>query len=484
MSIIVVALFCAFTLISCSRSPSSVSASSQPRQLPAGVVSPQGPILSYASVVDRAAPAVVTITSSRRIRAPQQFPFFEDPFFRQFFGGRWPRQRGGQTEVEHALGSGVIVRADGHILTNHHVVDGAEDIKVELNSRRTYSAQVVGSDAASDLAVLKISASGLPVLQLGDSDNVRVGDVVLAVGNPLGVGESVTEGIISAKGRATESGTGSFQDFLQTDAPINQGNSGGALVNTRAELIGINSQILSSTGGNIGIGFAIPSNMARNVMGQLIGKGKVQRSMLGVGIQQVTGGVVASMGLKEQRGQLVNSVSPGGPADKAGIKPGDVILKLNGRDVNDGNALRNAIASSPPGSEVSLTILRDGSERDVRARLAELTPENARSVSEPLGGGGGSKGGLGVTVSPLTPQIAAQIGVPRNTQGVVVQDVDPDGLAAEAGIQAGDVIEQVNRQPVRTPSDLKTALAKSGNRPPLLLVNRAGQTVFVAVPRG
>jgi S1-C subfamily serine protease len=257
--------------------------------MPSGAVRESGPILSYADVVDRVAPAVVTIRSSRRVRAPQQFPFFDDPFFRQFFGGGNPRSRGGNTQVEHALGSGVIVQADGHILTNHHVVDGAEDIKVELNSTRSYSAKLVGSDAPSDLAVLKISASDLPVLQLGDSDKVRVGDVCLAVGNPLGVGESVTAGIISAKGRSTDTvGGGSFQDFLQTDAPINQGNSGGALVNTRGELIGINSQIVSSNGGNIGIGFAIPSNMAKNVMSQLLGKGTVRRGMLGVGIQPVT----------------------------------------------------------------------------------------------------------------------------------------------------------------------------------------------------
>src|SRR5580658_6174515 len=284
---------------SCSR-PYRASASSgsgsEPRQMPSGSVAATGPLLSYADMVDRVAPAVVTIHASRRVRAPQQFPFSDDPFFRQFFGGGVPRGRAPQTEVQHALGSGVIVRADGHILTNHHVIDGAEDIKVDLTSRSTYSAKLVGSDAASDLAVLKISASGLPLLQLGDSDKVRVGDVCLAVGNPLGVGESVTAGIISAKGRSTDTvGGGSFQDFLQTDAPINQGNSGGALVNTRGELIGINSQILSSNGGNIGIGFAIPSNMARNVMNQLIGKGKVQRGMLGVRIQPVTNEIASGL---------------------------------------------------------------------------------------------------------------------------------------------------------------------------------------------
>ena len=250
-SLFVLPLLCA--LVSCRTE--TTSARVEPREVPSGSVRQAGPLLSYADVVDHVAPAVVTIRASRRVRAPQQFPFFDDPFFRQFFGGSTPRPRQ-NTEVQRALGSGVIVRADGHILTNHHVIDGAEDIKVDLSSRGTYSATVVGTDPPSDLAVLKINAGSMPVLQLGDSDAVRVGDVCLAVGNPLGVGESVTAGIISAKGRSTDVvGGGSFQDFLQTDAPINQGNSGGALVNTRGELIGINSQILSSNGGNIGIGF-------------------------------------------------------------------------------------------------------------------------------------------------------------------------------------------------------------------------------------
>ena len=451
--------------------------------MPAGAVSAGGPILSYADVVDRVAPAVVTIRSSKRVRAPQQFPFFDDPFFRQFFGGGVPRARGGQSQVEHALGSGVIVRADGYIVTNHHVIDGAEDIKVDTNSKHTYSAKLIGSDPPSDLALLKISTGDLPVLQLGDSDKVRVGDVCLAVGNPLGVGESVTAGIISAKGRSTDTvGGGSFQDFLQTDAPINQGNSGGALVNTRGELIGINSQILSSNGGNIGIGFAIPSNMTKNVMGQLMGKGKVQRGLLGVSIQPVTTDLASSLGLKEARGVIVNSVSSGGAAEKAGIKTGDVILQFNGKDVNDSNELRNQVAAIEPGTEVTLTILRDGQRQQVKARLGTLTPESAQSTEEQGGGGDSGAAKLGVTVEPLSPDIAQQLGLRRGTQGVVVDSVDPSGPAAEAGIQNGDVIQEVNRQPVRTPVDLKNALQNAGGRTVALLINRGGQTVYVAVP--
>ncbi len=441
------------------------------------------PILSYADVVDRVAPAVVTIRSSRRVRAPQQFPFSDDPFFRQFFGGGAPRARGGGNQVEHALGSGVIVQADGHILTNHHVVDGAEDIRVDLDSTHSYSAKLVGSDAPSDLAVLKISASDLPVLQLGDSDKVRVGDVCLAVGNPLGVGESVTAGIISAKGRATDNvGGGSFQDFLQTDAPINQGNSGGALVNTRGELIGINSQILSSNGGgNIGIGFAIPSNMAKNVMNQLMGNGKVKRGMLGVGIQPITAELAPNFGLKDPHGVLINSVTSGGPADKAGLKSGDVILQLNGKDVNDSNTLRNEIAADGPGTQVSLTILRDGKQQQVPVRLGELTPDAVRAGEEQSGdASSGSK--LGITVVPITPEISQQLGLRRGIQGVVVESVDPDGPAARVGIQSGDVIQEVNRQPVRSTSDVAAALQKSAGRPPLLYVNRGGQSIYVTVP--
>jgi len=471
-----------FFLISCQSE--TTHGKTEPRALLTGAARESGPILSYADAVDRVAPAVVTIRSSRRVRDAQQFPFADDPLFRQFFGGRAPRE---QNQLEHGLGSGVIVRADGYILTNHHVIDGAEDIQVDLMSKKTYSAKVVGSDPPSDLALLQISASDLPVLQLGDSDKVRVGDVSLAVGNPLGIGESVTAGIISAKGRSTDTvGGGSFQDFLQTDAPINQGNSGGALVNTRGELIGINSQILSSNGGNIGIGFAIPSNMAKTVMDQLLSKGKVQRGMLGVGIQPITGDLAASLGLQETRGVLVNAIAPGGPAEKAGVKTGDVILQLNGKDMNDPNVLRNQVAANEPGSDVTVNILRNGKQQQIKVQLGTLTPATAQAERA----GGQDKGEsqafgkLGLSVEPLTPDLAQQLSLPRGTTGVVVESVDARGPAAKAGIQEGDLIQEVNRQPVRSVSDLQGALQKSGDRPPLLLINRGGQTVFIPVPLG
>jgi Do/DeqQ family serine protease len=347
-----------------------VPASDTAAPLPAGA--------SFADVVDRVAPAVVTIRSARRVRAPQQFPFFDDPFFRRFFGERNPETpRRGPAPVQQGIGSGVIVRADGYILTNHHVIDGADEIRIDLTDRRTYPAKLVGSDPPSDLAVLKVNASNMPVLTLADSDRVRVGDACLALGNPLGLGQTVTSGIISAKGRATGLSNGSFEDFLQTDAPINRGNSGGALVNTAGQLIGINSQILSTTGGNIGIGFAIPTNMARNVMEQLIETGKVRRGQLGVAVQPITSDLAEQAGLREVRGVFIADVSSGGPADRAGLRAGDVVTAVDGTPVEDANAFRNRIASTQPGTEVTLTVMRNGRTEERRARLGELTVETA-----------------------------------------------------------------------------------------------------------
>lgn len=438
---------------------------------------------SYAEVVDRVAPAVVIIRSQKRARAPQQFPFMNDPSLDQF-GDRGensaPRER-----RESGVGSGVIVSADGYLLTNHHVIDGAEQIKVDLNDGRTLDAKVVGSDPPSDLAVLKIDASNLPLLSLGDSNRVRIGDVVLAIGNPLGVGKTVTMGIISAKGRQTGLSNGTFEDFLQTDAPINQGNSGGALVNTDGELIGINSQILSQSGGSIGIGFAIPSNMARNVMDQLIKTGKVRRGQLGIVVQKVTSDMASSLSLGEARGVIVSQVQPGSAAERAGIKQGDVITALNGTPINDANSFRNQVAGTQPGTEVNLTITRGGREQQLRATLGEFSAEKESSDKEDAGGTGNTNsadtGNLGITVEPLTPEIATRLGVRGGTQGLVVTEVDGAGPAADANIQRGDVIEQVNQQPVRSAEDLKAALDRSGTRPVLLLVNRRGTTVFITV---
>jgi Do/DeqQ family serine protease len=436
---------------------------------------------SYASIVNQVSPAVVTIRTEARVRAPRQFPFMDDPFLRRFFGIPGPQS---PELLRRGLGSGVIISTDGYILTNFHVIDGAEEIEISLKDRRTAAAKVIGTDAPSDLAVLKIDEANLSALALADSDKVQVGDVVLAVGNPLGIGQTVTMGIISAKGRSTGLSNGSFEDFLQTDAPINQGNSGGALISSSGDLIGINSQILSPSGGSIGIGFAIPSNMAREVFDQLVKGGKVRRGHLGIVVQLVTEDIARSLGLQNVRGVIVSQVDAGGAAARAGLQRGDVILALNGNTVTDPNTFRNNIASTPPGSTVSIRILRDGNEQELRATLGELVPEQrtAQSTDDNTSASPESNSGaLGLAVQPLTLSVAQQLGISADSQGLVVLQVDPSGPAADAGIQRGDVIEQANQQPLRSVADLRTAIERSGEKPLLLLVNHRGTSLFVTI---
>jgi serine protease Do len=468
------------------RSPSAQAGGSAP-QAPAARVAPLnlpaahgGPVTtSYADLVAKVAPAVVTVRSERMVQqTSMQSP--DEDFLRRFFGqegnGRTPRLRP-TPRRQGGLGSGVVVTADGYILTNNHVVDGASKVRVDFTDGRTFDARVVGTDQPSDLAVLKIAATGLTTVPVGDSEQARVGDVVLAVGNPLGLGQTVTMGIVSAKGRATASGDqNAYEDFIQTDAPINQGNSGGALVSMRGELIGINSQILSPSGGNIGIGFSIPSNMAQDVMRQLIKGGKVQRGMIGVTVQGVTPEVAKSVGLSTVRGAIVTEVRSGGPAERAGVKQGDVILSLDGKAIDSSNSLRNQVARLAPGTSVTLSLQRDGREREVKVALGEMhidvTDNESESSPER------AKGKYGLAVEPLTPELARELNV-RGGSGVVVSEVDPDGAAADAGLQEGDIIEKVNQQSVTSAVELQSALDAAGkDKPALLLVNRRGAKGF------
>lgn len=438
---------------------------------------------SYADTVKAAAPAVVTIRTEARAR-PTPTMHQDDDLLRRFFGDRpdrFDRPPGATPRAprRHGLGSGVVVSRDGYILTNHHVVHGAERIVVELSDHRTIQATLVGTDQPSDLALLKIDAGSLPSLALGDSDAVQVGDIVLAVGNPLGIGQTVTMGIVSAKGRSTGVGDGSYEDFLQTDAPINHGNSGGALVSLKGELIGINSQILSPSDGNIGIGFAIPANMANRVMDDLRKDGRVHRAQLGVTVQAVTADMAESLGLKDVGGAIVTSVGAGSAAERAGLKRGDIIKAFNGRPVQEFNTLRNRVAEMAPGASASVGIVRDGSERTLTVKLDEAEVSKAARAGDAASDD--DKTALGVAVAPLTPDLAARAGLPKDARGVLVQQVNPDGRAADAGIQAGDVIVEVNRQPVQTVDELRSAMKKAPDKPALLLVTREGQDLFVTV---
>lgn len=461
-----------------------VPASSAEPPAPVAPVVVEGIRTSYADVVEKTSPAVVRILSEgRKQQALEQSP--EDDFFRRFQGPQRP-------QLQRGVGSGVIVSADGTILTNAHVVDGADKITVLMADNKNFDAKLVGTDKPSDLAVLKIEAQNMPFLTLGNSDTVRVGDIVLAIGNPLGIGQTVTSGIISAKGRRTGLSYGnnndSFEDFLQTDAPINRGNSGGALVNLTGELIGINSQILSppgSGGGNIGIGFSIPSNMAKSVMEQLLKDGRVRRGMLGVNIQNLTDETAKALDLTDTAGVLVSNVRPGSAGEKAGLKRGDIITAINGEKMADSNVLRNKIAGTLPGTEVKLTVLRDGSSQELTATLDEFDLDGGSGSSGSKGSEQGPKqsesGKLGLSLQPLTQDTARQLNVPDGTEGLVVTEIDPSGVAAEAGIARGDVIMEINRQPVKTVDNVQSALNSAGEKPILILISRGGQVVYLTV---
>jgi serine protease Do len=439
----------------------------------------------FAPVVKKVLPAVVSVTSSKvsKVSAGQDQDLPDDPLFRQFFGGQGNGQFRGHRNLpeqqrEKALGSGVIMTPDGYIVTNNHVVDGATDVRVMLSDNREFKAKIVGADPKSDIAVLKIDAADLPCITVADSSKVQVGDYALAIGNPFGVGQTVTMGIVSATGRS-HLGIEDYEDFIQTDAPINPGNSGGALVNDRGELVGINTAIIAhGSEGNQGIGFAIPANMARSVMQQIVTTGKVTRAYLGVIPQDVTPQIAKAFGENGLRGALVGDVSPNSPAQRSGLAKGDIVLSVNGKPVVDSNDLRMTISMMAPDTNVNLKIFRDGSEREVSVKLGELPTTEATALQQ---GKGGSTSALsGVSVENLDPDAAKQLGLPSNSQGVVVTGVSPSSNAAEAGLQPGDVIQEVNRKAVRNTSDFEHALGGSKDDT-LLLVNRHGSTLYLSV---
>ena len=434
----------------------------------------------FAPIVKEVLPNVVNISSSKVVRTPNQMPegMQTDPFFQQFFGqGFGNRPEIPKDRREQSLGSGVIVSPEGYVLTNNHVVDGATDVKVTLSDKRELKAQVVGTDPKTDVAVLKLEGSKFPAITLGDSSKVQVGDYALAIGDPFGVGQTVTMGIVSAKGRGNL-GIEDYEDFIQTDAPINPGNSGGALVNDRGQLVGINTAILShGSGGNEGIGFAIPINLARDVMGQILDHGKVTRGYLGVVVQPITPAMAKALGQTELKGALVGDVSPRGPAQLSGVERGDVILEINGKVVNDSNELRNTVAMMQPGEAVQLKISRNGSTRDISVKLGELPVSKQEAQNQPEGA---SKDALeGISVESLNAETAKQLELPESTKGVVVTGIDPSSPKAESGLRKGDVIQEVNHQRVHNVAEFEQAMHKSGNSA-LLLVNRGGTTLFIA----
>ena len=438
---------------------------------------------SFAPIVKKVLPEVVNISSSKVVKNPTGFSgqlpegMQMDPFFRQFFGDNSGHQFNAPREDrERSLGSGVIVSPEGYILTNNHVVADATDIKVTTSDKHEYKARVVGTDPRTDIAVLKINATNLPAITIGDSAKMQVGDTVLAIGDPFGVGETVTSGIVSALGR-TNLGIEDYEDFIQTDAPINPGNSGGALVNDRGELIGINTAILShGSGGSQGVGFAVPANLARNVMDEIVRNGKVTRAYLGVSIQEVSPQLAKAFGEAEPRGALVGDVSSGSPAEKSGLQKGDIIVELNGKPITDSNQLRMSISMMAPDTLANLKVLRNGTERDVAVKLGVLPTDKEQASAETPNPQGALEG---VSVGNVTDEAVQQLGLPANTKGVVVTDINPASTAADSGLRQGDVIQEVNHQPVANVADFDRAVRKAG-KDPLLLVNRQGNTLFIA----
>jgi len=447
----------------------------------AAVANAQAPAVSqglpdFATLAKRVGPSVVNVSTTqvRKAAADVPSPFDgDDPmsqFWQRFFGGRIPR--GSQRQM--GLGSGFIIDRNGTILTNYHVVDGAQKISVTLSDGKSYDAKVLGKDQKTDIAVIKIDAGqDLPAVTLGDSDRLDVGEWVMAIGNPFGLDHTVTSGIVSAKGR--QIGAGPYDNFIQTDASINPGNSGGPLINLRGEVVGITTAIYSQSGGNIGIGFAIPTNSIKEVLPQLKDKGRVVRGYLGTTVQKITPEIADSLGVKQQRGALVADVVRGSPAERAGIKTGDIITEFNSKEVKDSTELPGLVARVAPGTGTSVKVLRDGKEMTLAITVGEMKDTEVAAS--------GQQGELGLAVQPVTPEVAQSLGLDR-AEGLVITEVKPGSAADDAGLREGDLITQINRRPVKNLADYNREMAQSKKgQSVLLLVRRGDASVFLALKR-
>jgi serine protease Do len=433
---------------------------------------------AMAEVAEGIKPAIVNISTTRTHRTSGSpfAPFFDDPLFRKFFGDRFGHQQPPKERKTASLGSGVIVSSDGYILTNNHVIKDADEINVLIPDKREFKGKIIGSDPKTDIAVIKIEASDLPTITWGDSGRLRVGEIVLAIGSPYGLSQTVTMGIVSAVERVNM-GIADYVDFIQTDAAINPGNSGGALVNAKGELVGINTAIFSTSGGYQGIGFAIPSSMAKTVMDSLITKGKVTRGWLGVSIQEITPELARQFQLENEEGSLVADVVEGSPAEKAGILRGDVIIEFNGKKVSEPHNLRNAVASTPPEAIVELKIIRDGSIETITVTLGELSSDLQKIKTSPAI----NNALRGVSVQNLTPEIYKQLDIPEKIRGVLISGIEA-GSPAETKLLSGDVILEINRKATANTDDYEkvvTAIKEDENI--LLLVFRRGSSIFITI---
>ncbi len=433
---------------------------------------------AFSEIANAISPAVVNISTTKVIKrdAPS---FFDDPFFNFFdplhefgFPKKWKEQ---------SLGSGVIVSGDGYIITNNHVIEQAEEIKVILYDKRSFRGKVVGFDPKTDIAVIKISADNLPITTWGDSDKLQVGEFVLAIGNPFGLSHTVTMGIISAIGRVSV-GIADYEDFIQTDAAINPGNSGGPLVNIKGEVIGINTAIFSKTGGYQGIGFAVPSNLAQSIKDQLIKSGKVSRGWLGVAIQRLTPELSQKFGLKDSSGALIGDVVKDSPAEKAGIRRGDIIIEYDGKKIRDADTLRNTVAQSKPGSQIAVKLLRGGKEYALTVTVAEYPKEINEAEQQPANDNAQREALAGLEVRELTKEIAQQLGLRREEKGVVVVKVETGSAAEDAKLKRGDVIQEIDNKKVNTLNDFNKIAAgiKPGDTV-LLFINRGGQRFYTII---